>query len=172
MTSKQFDTLYARIGHHYVLKRNSKSALTPRERMMSAIHWLSQGNPYHGAGDMHGVSKSTICRNVAKFAGVVIRHMFRDEVKFPDNLIQVATEFYKLGKMPCVAGCVNRSMYVFWRRGVSTSPLRPQSGPLQLLPWIHSQQFASPSSENLLWVRDMLVSRQADPYDSRIPNGR
>ena len=50
-------------------------ALTPEQQLLTALHWFSTGNQYHANGDMHGCSKSTVCRVVHRVANAIVDYL-------------------------------------------------------------------------------------------------
>ncbi|XP_021958890.1 putative nuclease HARBI1 [Folsomia candida] len=85
-------------------------SLNPREQILLALHWMGNGEPYHGLGDMHGVSKSTVCRVVDRVVTVTVNHFLQDVVRWPDDTSAIAPEFLRIGGFPSVCGCIDGSL--------------------------------------------------------------
>lgn len=94
----------------YLLDSDKNMALTPAEQLLVALHWMGNGGAYHGVGDMHGVSKSTVCRVVHRVVDAIVEHLFQDVVRWPDNVDDIAPAFLRNGGFPAVCGCVDGSL--------------------------------------------------------------
>ena len=77
-----------------------------------ALRWLGNGSQYNGIGDMHGVSKATVCRSVQAVVNAVNTHLFPKLVDWPNRTKaeHPALEFHALGGMSCVCGCIDGTL--------------------------------------------------------------
>jgi hypothetical protein len=66
------------IGHIVHYPTNRSSALSARNQLLIALHWLGNGGQYHGIADMHDISISTVYRTVLSVSMAV------NEIKFPE----------------------------------------------------------------------------------------
>ncbi|XP_035711322.1 putative nuclease HARBI1 [Folsomia candida] len=98
-----------KIGQN-LINSEKNMALTPRQQLLVALHWLGCGSPYHCVADMHGIGKSTVCRIVRRVVDSTIEIMFQDIVHWPDNTDDIAQEFLRIGGFPSVAGCVDGTL--------------------------------------------------------------
>jgi hypothetical protein len=64
------------------------------------LHWLGNGGQYHGIADIHGISKSTVCRTVHSVVMVVNEIKFPVIVNWPENKQQVIQDFFGVAEMP------------------------------------------------------------------------
>lgn len=111
MSATAAEEILTRIGGELRHQTLRNKALTPKQQLLLALHWLGNGSQYHGAADMHGVDKSTVCRSVRKVVEVIVEKMFPDEVQFPENtMINVVEKFYEKCNFPRVAGCIDGSL--------------------------------------------------------------
>lgn len=93
-----------------LIDSNKNMALTPRQQLLVALHWLGNGSQYHGIGDMHGVSKSTVCRSLKRVVNAIVDLLFQEIVRFPDETSDLAYKFMRKGGFPCVAGCADGTL--------------------------------------------------------------
>jgi len=85
-------------------------ALNPLQQLLVTLHWLGNAGAYHGVADMHGISKSTVCRIVRRVIGFVVEHIFQTIVDWPLDCAKNAVEFLRIGGFPSVAGAVDGTL--------------------------------------------------------------
>jgi hypothetical protein len=105
----EVDTVLGRIAP-YLLNSEKNMALTPMQQLLVALHFLGNGGAYHGVSDMHGVSKSTVCRVVNRVVNSIVEHLFQDVVRWPDDKSNLAADFMQKGGFPSVCGCIDGSL--------------------------------------------------------------
>lgn len=85
--------------------------LTPQMQLLVALHFIGNGAQYHGIGDMHGISKSTVCRCVRRVSEAIVDRLMGKHVKWPENNVNsIALEFKSFANFPHVAGVVDGSL--------------------------------------------------------------
>jgi len=107
LREEEVEFVLSMIGNSLQHRSNKNGALSPKEQLLLALHWLGNGSQYHAICDMHGVSKATVCRALKKVISCIFEHMFPAIVKFPENSIDVPVEFLRKGGFPNVSGCVD-----------------------------------------------------------------
>lgn len=85
-------------------------ALGPHQQLEIALHWLGTGTQYHSIGDMHGVSKATVCRVVQKVVNAIDELVVPDIVRWPDNVGEIVNGFSNIAGMPLVCGAVDGTL--------------------------------------------------------------
>ena len=85
---------------------NRNQPLTPRQQILVFLHFLGTNSVYHDIRDCHGISTDTVFRCVHKVAELVffLRH---EVLRWPENVQNVAQQFFEIGGMPSVCGCVD-----------------------------------------------------------------
>lgn len=72
---------------------NRSHALRAKFQLLVALYWLGNGSQYHGLADMHGISKSTVCRSVHSVVAAINAVKFHRKVRFPNNMEEVVRNF-------------------------------------------------------------------------------
>lgn len=85
----QVHHVLAQIGNRLERVNDRNKALTAEQQLKICLHWLGNGAQYHGVANMHGVSKSTICRVVNKVTQTIIDVMFQNTIRWPENIYLV-----------------------------------------------------------------------------------
>lgn len=98
------------IGHDLKHRTEKNGALTPQQQLLVSLHWLSNGAQYHGIGDMHGVSQSTVCRAVHSVVLALLKRMLNKFVRWPDDCSGISQQFLEAGGFPMVCGAVDGSI--------------------------------------------------------------
>jgi len=97
--------LVAWIGPELARRNNRGLPLSPRQRIQVFLHFLGTNGFYHDVASSHVITRTTVCNIVHEVCNVLFEH--RNEVIFwPDNPEKLAEEFYKIERIPCVAGRV------------------------------------------------------------------
>ncbi|XP_050297261.1 putative nuclease HARBI1 [Anthonomus grandis grandis] len=110
LPSAKFYVILNRIEQQLAHDTRRNYALTPKQQLMVALHWLGSGMQYHSAGDMHGISKATVCRIVHKVVLSINRTMLRETVCWPDDIGRVMYQFKQIAGMPLVCGAVDGTL--------------------------------------------------------------
>lgn len=95
-----------KIGRYFVNTRRN-NALTPRQQVLTALHFLGNGCQYHVNGQTHGISKSTVLRCVHRLSRLISFHIMPLYIRWPTNSIFIEQEFFDLAGFPNVKGAVD-----------------------------------------------------------------
>jgi len=109
MRRHEMEFVLTQIGHR-LLYSDRSYALTPEQQLLITLHWMGNGGYYHGIGDMHGVSKSTVCRVRDRVVRAMNEEMFHNVITWPSNGTEIAEEFFRKGGFPGVCGCVDGTL--------------------------------------------------------------
>ena len=110
MSQEKFNVVLSKIEHLLSHSTKRNFALTPKQQLVVALHWLGSGMQYHCAGDMHGISKATVCRCVPRVVKAINQTMLRYIVCWPHDVGQVISEFNAIADMPLVCGAVDGTL--------------------------------------------------------------
>uniref|UniRef100_A0A0K8VMT5 Putative nuclease HARBI1 n=1 Tax=Bactrocera latifrons TaxID=174628 RepID=A0A0K8VMT5_BACLA len=92
-------------------KTSRSHSLTVQQQLLITLRWLGTGTTCHAIGDLHGVSKATVCRVVKSVVTAINTALFATYVRWSENVDQVVTKFYAVGGIPLV--CVQFRMESF-----------------------------------------------------------
>lgn len=101
MSKEKFDRLVD-VLNPFLQQSNRGGGLSTNQIVEVALHFLGSGAQYHVVGDMHGISKATVCRCVKKFVRSVNRNLYRQYIRFPENMWNVSQRFHEIARMPQV----------------------------------------------------------------------
>ena len=110
MRPSEIDFVLSKIGPSIQHPTPKNKALSPRQQILIALHFLGNGGQYHGVSDMHGVSTATVCRSVHRVVDAIIENMFQETVRWPENSVKNASEFLDIGGFPSVCGLIDGTM--------------------------------------------------------------
>jgi hypothetical protein len=110
LTSEEVEFVLEKIGHRIKHKTSKNYALTPQQQLLTALHWMGNGSQYHGVSDMHGISKSTVCRALKAVIRAIVEELFQDVVAWPTDASKIALEFLKKGGFPSVGGLIDGTL--------------------------------------------------------------
>lgn len=86
-------------------------SLSPHKQLLIALHFVGNGGQYHGKGDMHGLSKATVCRCANRVANVIVDKLLGAHVRLPTvNTEKIAEDFHRLAGFPRVVGVVDGTL--------------------------------------------------------------
>uniref|UniRef100_A0A8D8RHN4 Nuclease HARBI1 n=2 Tax=Cacopsylla melanoneura TaxID=428564 RepID=A0A8D8RHN4_9HEMI len=73
---------------------------------------MGNGSQYHGIGAMHGIAKSSVCRQLHEVVAAICDDLFLREVCWPEpaDRLRIAADFLRKGGFPSVGGCVDGTM--------------------------------------------------------------
>lgn len=109
MSSIALESLLGDIGAHLQYGTGKSGALSPKQQLCAALHFLGTGAQFHCVGDMHGISKSSVCRSLHRVVAAINRIKFPQIVNWPQgNLIR--QEFHELANFPHVCGVIDGSL--------------------------------------------------------------
>lgn len=98
------------IGRDLKHKTDKNKALSPQQQLLTALHWLSNGAQYHCTGDMHGLSKATVCRSLKRVVLAMLHRMLNRFVRWPNDCSGISQQFMEHGGFPMVCGAVDGSI--------------------------------------------------------------
>jgi hypothetical protein len=104
------ELILTEIGRRIQHKTSKNHALSPAQQLLTALHWMGNGSQYHAAADMHNLHKSTVCRTLKRVVNAIVDVMFQKYVAWPEDMDEVAAQFFKLGGFPSVCGAVDGSL--------------------------------------------------------------
>ncbi|KAJ3655791.1 hypothetical protein Zmor_014904 [Zophobas morio] len=110
MSAEKLDLLLNEIGPLLLHNTSKSGALTPKQQLSVALHWLGCGAQNHIVGDAHGVDKSTVCRTVQRVVNVVNDVLLNRIVRWPENIPNEIEKFYRIAHFPHVCGVVDGSL--------------------------------------------------------------
>lgn len=104
-----FEQLEIFLGPH--LKNSEKNhALTPRQQILTALHFLGNDAQYHVNGLMHGISKSTVCRNIHRICELISNLLLPIYVRWPITSRIVERDFFNIAGFPNVKGIIDGTL--------------------------------------------------------------
>lgn len=109
MTPAKVEQILRVIGPDIQLT-NRGGALQPFQQLCVTLHWLGQGNQYHGTGLTHGIHKSTVGRTIQRVVSAINRRLFQSTVCWPSNISGVVEQFYRMARFPSVIGVIDGSL--------------------------------------------------------------
>lgn len=110
MSSIKLQGLLEDIGNHLEHQTNRNYALSAKQQISIALHWLGSGGQYHTVADMHGISKASVCRSLHSVVNAVNHIKFPTVVDFPENVGPVVQDFHAVAQMPQVYGCIDGTL--------------------------------------------------------------
>lgn len=105
----EVETIVDKIGP-FLVNTDKNMALNPQQQVLVALHWMGNGGPFHGIGDMHGISRATVCRVVERVVNAIVEHLFQEVVRWPENPDDIAADFLRIAGFPSVAGCIDGTL--------------------------------------------------------------
>lgn len=114
LSAAKMEMLVNIVGHFLRHATNRNHALSPAEQLQIAFHWFGTGSQYHSAGDMHDVSKATVCRCVKNVTNCINRILLPQVVCWPvaaEDILQIVRNFNRLGGLPSVVGAVDGILF-------------------------------------------------------------
>lgn len=113
LSRTQADMLINSIGDLLGSHTRRNHALSPEQKILTALRFLATGGFYKLNGDAHGVSDSTICRSVRSVVEAINQRLFDELIRWPrDNAARnaIAQGFFGIAGMPLVAGCIDGTL--------------------------------------------------------------
>lgn len=106
----EVETVLNYIGNDIKHLTGKSKALVPKHQLLTTLHWLGNGCQLHGISAMHGISKSTVCRIIQRVVNAVIRRLYFNVVRWPQNNLRIAEEFFRIAGFPSVCGCIDGTL--------------------------------------------------------------
>lgn len=94
----------------YLVDTNRNRALSPREQILTAIHFMGNGCQYHVNARTHGISKSTVCRCLHRVCRLIAHHLLPLFVRWPTNSYHLQQQFFRLAGFPYVMGVIDGTL--------------------------------------------------------------
>lgn len=107
---EKFQWLLGRIENHLNHPTRRNKALSAKQQLEIALHWFGTGAQYHAVGDMHGVSKATVCRVIRTVVDGINEILFNEVVAWPNDVNDVAFRFSQIAGMPLIFGAVDGTL--------------------------------------------------------------
>lgn len=84
------------IGPHIQPETEKNHALSPKEQLLTALHWFGNGSQYHTMLHCHGISEPTVCRVVHRVSSAICTYILARFVKWPNNATNIPIEFSRI----------------------------------------------------------------------------
>lgn len=94
----------------YLVNTRRNNALTPRQQILTALHFMGNGCQYHVNGQVHGISKATVFRCVRRICYLVCHYMMPLFIRWPTNDAMIERRFFELAGFPNVKGAVDGTL--------------------------------------------------------------
>ena len=94
------------IGDALSYRYDMNDALPPDQQLLLALRFYADNGFYHLTADAHGVTKATVCRTVQRVTAAIVDNMFH-LVRWPADNAGTMQDFYAIGGMPRVIGCID-----------------------------------------------------------------
>lgn len=72
------------------------NAVTARQQLLIALHWLGNGSQYHVMGSCHGIAEPTVCRIVHRVSMAICSRLFGQFVRWPNNSDDIPNQFHAI----------------------------------------------------------------------------
>lgn len=79
----EVEELLVDIGYRLEHPTNKSKAMSVKHQLLTTLHWLGNGCQYHGIADMHGISKSSVCRLIHSVIAAINEIKFQKIVCLP-----------------------------------------------------------------------------------------
>lgn len=94
----------------YLQNTNMNNALTPRQQILTALHFLGNNAQYHVNGQVHGISKSTVFRYIHRVCYLISYHLLPLFVRWPSVSLMVERRFFFIAGFPHIRGVVDGTL--------------------------------------------------------------
>ncbi|XP_055306839.1 putative nuclease HARBI1, partial [Sitodiplosis mosellana] len=98
------------IGQFIQRETHRSHALSVREQILIALHFLGNGSVYHLNGYSIGVTKSTVCKCVHLVCRLIMHHLMPQYVRWPTNPNDISARFARKAGFPFVMGCIDGTL--------------------------------------------------------------
>lgn len=99
-----------RIIAPFLINTDKNNALSPREQILTALHFLGNDAQYHVNGLAHGISKSTVLRCIHRVCHIITNHLMPLIVRWPAASQLVEREFFNIAGFPHVKGVIDGTL--------------------------------------------------------------
>ncbi|XP_052261620.1 putative nuclease HARBI1 isoform X1 [Dreissena polymorpha] len=86
-------------------------SLNVRTKLLVTLRYLAKGDFYSEVGDLHGVSRSSVCRCIQQVISAINRNL--NNITFPTSLHDLAAtkqKFHRVAGIPNVIGAVDGTL--------------------------------------------------------------
>lgn len=83
MSQRQFNLLIERLGDDIYTMSSVKTAMTPTDKLLVALHFYGTNNPYFSVGDSRGWTKGSICTAIRDVTNAINLSLFPEFVRWP-----------------------------------------------------------------------------------------
>lgn len=104
-----FAQLEILLGPHLKVS-TMNSALTPRQQILTALHFIGNDAQYHVNGLAHGISKSSVCRYVHKICKEITEKLMPIYVRWPATSRMVERDFFGIAGFPNIKGVIDGTL--------------------------------------------------------------
>lgn len=94
----------------YLVDTNRNNALSPRQQILTATHFMGNGCQYHVNGQTHGISKSTVCRHLHRVCLLIASHLTPLFIRWPTVSYNLEQRFFQIAGFPHVKGVVDGTL--------------------------------------------------------------
>lgn len=105
-----FDKVERTIGVELQRRTFRSHALSAREQILIALHFLGNGAQYHVNGYLHGIDKGTVCRCVHEVCRLITFRLMPLFIKWPLNSVDIQTKFERKAGFPNVIGIIDGTL--------------------------------------------------------------
>lgn len=104
-----FELLERLLSPRLAVSRRNNS-LSPRQQLLTALHFLGNGAQYHVNAAIHTIHKSTVCRCVHRVCRLIATQLMSLFVRWPSATQIVEAQFYQRCNFPHVKGVVDGTL--------------------------------------------------------------
>lgn len=94
----------------FLLDSDRNDALTPRQQILTTLHFLGNDAQYHVNGLAHGISKATVCRCIHRICSLITDHLMPLFVRWPIISRAVEREFFNIAGFPNIKGIIDGTL--------------------------------------------------------------
>lgn len=94
----------------FLVDTNLNNALSPRQQILTALHFLGNSAQYHVNGNAHNISKSTVLRCIHRICFIIATHILPLFVRWPTTSLLVERRFFEIAGFPHVKGIVDGTL--------------------------------------------------------------
>lgn len=94
----------------YLHNTNINNALSPRQQILTALHFLGNDAQYHVNGYAHNVSKATVCRCIHRVCYLITKYIMPLYVRWPTVCRFIERDFYAKAGFPNVKGIIDGTL--------------------------------------------------------------
>lgn len=104
-----FELLERFLSPYLAVSRRNNS-LSPREQLLTTLHFMGNGAQYHVNAKVHTISKSTVCRCVHRVCRLIATRLLPLYVRWPSSSQIIETQFHRKANFPHVKGIIDGTL--------------------------------------------------------------